>query len=120
MTAEKRRKLWPLPVTVHDRREQGRAVVAQQVARLPFQAGGGGSSPTPRLHFTPCTAAESALLLASSHYLGPIGAARYGFAGWVDDVVECWCRTGIVMVPQAEVMACRTLSCGRPGCEEAA
>ncbi len=26
-----------------------RAVVAQRVARLPFQAGGGGSSPTPRL-----------------------------------------------------------------------
>ena len=30
--------------------------------------------------------------------------------------VECWCRAEIVNVPQPEVMACRTLSCGRSWC----
>jgi hypothetical protein len=32
--------------------------------------------------------------------------------------VECWCRVDIVHVPQSEVTACRTRSCGRPGCNE--
>lgn len=30
--------------------------------------------------------------------------------------VECWCRAEIVDVPQPEVMACRTRSCGRSRC----
>jgi hypothetical protein len=63
------------------------AVVGQRVARLPFLAGDGGASPTPRLHFTTATVAECAPLLASEHYLGPIGAGRCAFAGWVDDVL---------------------------------
>lgn len=61
--------------------------VVEQVARLPFQAGDGGSYPTPRLHFTSATAREVAPLLRSSHYLGPIYRGRYSFAGWVDDVL---------------------------------
>lgn len=62
-----------------------RAVVGQRVARLPFLAGDGGASPTPRLHFTTATAREVAPLLATEHYLGSIGRGRYSFAGWVND-----------------------------------
>ena len=63
-----------------------RAAVVQ-VARLPFLAEGDGASPIPRLHFTAADVAEVNWLLSSAHYLGPIGAARYCFAGWVDDVL---------------------------------
>jgi hypothetical protein len=67
-----------------------RAVVVQRVARLPFQVGGGGASPTPRLHFTTATASEVNPLLASEHYLGTIPSGRVSFAGWVDDeLVAC-------------------------------
>jgi hypothetical protein len=66
------------------------AVVAQRVARLPFLAGGGGASPTPRLHFTPATVDEVNPLLSCEHYLGPVSSCRYAFAGWVDDeLVAC-------------------------------
>jgi hypothetical protein len=58
------------------------AVVVQRVARLPFPAEGGGSTPTLRLQ--PSSAAEVAPLLAVEHYLGA-GAGRYVFAGWVAD-----------------------------------
>lgn len=34
--------------------------------------------------------------------------------------VECWCRLSIVYVHPQVVMACRTASCGRPGCVEGA
>jgi hypothetical protein len=64
-----------------------RAVVAYEVARLPFQADGGGASPTPRLHFTSATVEEVNPLLSGNHYLGPTKAARQCFAGWVDDVL---------------------------------
>ena len=64
-----------------------RAVLVQQVARLPFQGGDGGSIPTARLHFTPARASEVAPLLAARHYLGPVRSARYAFGGWVDDVL---------------------------------
>lgn len=78
------------------------AVVVHQVARLPFQAGEGGSSPTPRLHFTSATAVEVAPLLARNHYLGPLNAAKHGFAGWVDDrLVACqlWRHPTARMLP---------------------
>lgn len=78
------------------------AEVVQRVARLPFQAGNGGASPTPRLHFTPCSAREVAPLLADHHYLGPLGAARFGIAGWVDDeLVACqlWRHPTARMLP---------------------
>lgn len=66
------------------------AEVVQQVARLPFPAEGGGASPTPRLHFTSCTASEVAPLLTQHHYLGPLSSCLFGFAGWVDDgLVAC-------------------------------
>jgi len=61
-----------------------RAVVVQRVARLPFPAGDGGASPTPRLQFETATAAEVNQLLVDEHYLGPTNSARYCFAGWVD------------------------------------
>lgn len=32
--------------------------------------------------------------------------------------VLCWCEAEIVHVPAVEVRVCRTLSCGRNGCEE--
>src|SRR5690606_37756509 len=57
------------------------------VARLPLQGGGGGSSPTRRLHFTEDDLASVNMLLAAEHYLGPIRAARYVHAGWLDDVL---------------------------------
>lgn len=31
--------------------------------------------------------------------------------------VDCWCRAEVVSVPQADVMACLTASCGRPECQ---
>ena len=62
-----------------------RAVVGQRVVRLPFLAGDGGASPTPRLHFTHATAGEVAPLLANHHYLGSTAGGRHSFAGWVDD-----------------------------------
>lgn len=62
-----------------------RAVVGQRVARLPFQVGDGGASPTPRLHFTPCLVSAVVPLLTAEHYLGPTSGGRYAFAGWVDD-----------------------------------
>jgi hypothetical protein len=62
-----------------------RAVVVQRVARLPFLAGGGGASPTPRLHLTPATVQEVNQLLSVEHYLGPAKSARHCFAGWADD-----------------------------------
>ena len=61
--------------------------VAQVVARLPFQAEDGGSSPTLRLHVTTATAAEVNPLLSAEHYLGPVTAARLCFAAWADDVM---------------------------------
>jgi hypothetical protein len=61
--------------------------VVVQVARLPFLAGDGGASPTPRLHLTTATVQEVNPLLAASHYLGPIDGADLCFAGWVDDVL---------------------------------
>jgi len=64
-----------------------RAVVGQRVARLPFQVGDGGASPTPRLQFTTATIDEVNPLLATDHYLGTIGSCRYAHAGWVDDVL---------------------------------
>lgn len=64
-----------------------RAVVAYEVVRLPFQADGGGANPTPRLHFTTATKIEVNALLSTSHYLGPVNALRYGFAGWIDDTL---------------------------------
>ena len=70
-----------------------RAVVVQRVARLPFPAGDGGSSPTPRLHFTTATPQEVNPLLAAEHYLGAVRSARVCFAGWVDDemvAVQVW------------------------------
>lgn len=73
-----------------------------QVARLPFPGGDGGSTPTPRLHFTTATAREVAPLLAQHHYLGPLHRARYGFAGWVDDeLVACqlWVPPTARMLP---------------------
>lgn len=61
-----------------------------QVARLPFQAGDGGASPTSALHFETATAREVNPLLAAAHYLGPMDAARVCFAGWCDDaLVAC-------------------------------
>lgn len=63
-----------------------RAVVVQ-VARLPFPAGDGGETPTPRLHLTPATVQEVNPLLASAHYLGAAQSARICFAGFVDDVM---------------------------------
>lgn len=33
---------------------------------------------------------------------------------------ECWCQTDIVLVSRRDVLALRTGSCGRPGCEEVA
>lgn len=63
------------------------AVVAQRVARLPFQAGGDGSRPIPRLHFTTVGVPEVAPLLSAEHYLGPVRSGRYAFAGWVDDAL---------------------------------
>lgn len=63
------------------------AVVVQQVARLPFPAEGGGSSPTPRLQFERVAVAETAPLLSTHHYLGPVNGGRFAFAGWVDDVM---------------------------------
>jgi hypothetical protein len=67
-----------------------RAVVGQRVARLPFLAGDGGASPTPRLHFSSATVAEVNPLLATDHYLGPIASGVHCFAGWVDDeLVAC-------------------------------
>jgi hypothetical protein len=66
------------------------AVVVQRVARLPFLAGGGGASPTPRLHLTTATVGEVNPLLSTEHYLGPAAAARYCFAGWhQDELVAC-------------------------------
>jgi hypothetical protein len=66
------------------------AVVVQRVARLPFLAGDGGSTPTPRLQFTTASVAEINPLLDSAHYLGPVRSARYVFAGWVgDELVAC-------------------------------
>jgi hypothetical protein len=62
-------------------------VVAYEVVRLPFQAEGGGATPTPRLHFTSATVAEVNPLLAARHYLGVAKSARICFAGWVDDVL---------------------------------
>lgn len=68
----------------------GSAEVVQLVARLPFQAGDGGSNPTPRLHFTHAAASEVNPLLAQDHYLGTVSGARVCFAGWVDDtLVAC-------------------------------
>lgn len=32
--------------------------------------------------------------------------------------VNCWCEASIQWVPLAEVQACRTRSCGAPGCSE--
>jgi hypothetical protein len=61
--------------------------VVQEVARLPFQAGDGGTNPTLRLHVTTATVAEVNPLLGSHHYLGPVTAARYCFAGWSDDLL---------------------------------
>lgn len=61
------------------------AVVVQRVARLPFQGVDGGSSPTPRLHFTTARASEIAPLLSTEHYLGPIGNSKVSFAGWVEN-----------------------------------
>ena len=62
-----------------------RAVVVQRVARLPFQAEGGGASPTPRLHFETVGVSEVNYLLASDHYLGPVSSARVCFGGFVDN-----------------------------------
>lgn len=62
-----------------------RAVVGQRVARLPFQAGDGGASPTPRLHFSTATVVELTPLLASEHYLGPLSSATICFSGWSND-----------------------------------
>lgn len=36
--------------------------------------------------------------------------------GWL--AVDCWCRTHTVSVPQQEVMATLTRSCGLPECDE--
>lgn len=33
---------------------------------------------------------------------------------------ECWCQSDIVLVSRRDVLALRTGSCGRPGCEEVA
>lgn len=65
--------------TVHDH-----AVVAQP-ERLPNPAGGGGATPTPRLHFSTAPLAEVNLLLARAHYLGPLrGGGRLVLGGYVD------------------------------------
>ncbi len=78
-----------------------RAVV-EQVARLPFLAGDGGSRPTPRLHFQTGTVDEVNALLGAGHYLGPVRGLRYGFTGWVDDLlVTCaaWRQPTARMLP---------------------
>ena len=58
-----------------------------QVARLPFQEGDGGATPTLTLHLTTATVAEVNPLLSSHHYLGPVGSGRYCFAGWSENVI---------------------------------
>lgn len=78
------------------------AVVVQRVARLPFLAEGGGSSPTPRLQIEPATVAEVNPLLAGDHYLGPIAGGQHAFAGWVaDELVACqvWRHPTARMIP---------------------
>jgi hypothetical protein len=60
------------------------AVVAQRVARLPFQAEDAGSIPSSRLHFSSATVDEVNWLLAAEHYLGPISAGKRVYAGFVD------------------------------------
>ena len=79
-----------------------RAVVVQRVARLPFPAGDGGASPTPRLQFTHASVGEVNGLLAAEHYLGPVRSARRCFAGWVDDVMvacQVWRWPNARMLP---------------------
>ena len=33
-------------------------------------------------------------------------------------LADCWCGTDQILVPQADVLACRTDTCGRPHCKE--
>ena len=65
--------------------------MGQLVARLPFQAEGGGSTPTLALRCEVGTVAEANALLGAFHYLGPVSAARYVFCGWSphDELVAC-------------------------------
>lgn len=73
-----------------------------QVARLPFQVGDGGASPTPRLHFTTALVGEVVLLLEAEHYLGALNAADICFAGWADDVLvacQVWRWPSARMLP---------------------
>lgn len=42
------------------------------------------------------------MLLSSHHYLGPLGAAQFGFAGWADDVMvacQLWRHPTARMLP---------------------
>lgn len=64
-----------------------RAPVVQSVARLPFPAENGGSTPTLALHFTTAGPDEMRTILGCHHYLGPVASLRYGFAGWTDNVM---------------------------------
>lgn len=59
--------------------------MVQRVARLPFQAGGGGASPTPRLHVVPLELAEANALVASwRRHHNPTVGHRFS-VGAVDD-----------------------------------
>ena len=62
-------------------------MVAQRVARLPFQAEDAGSIPSSRLHFAVAEVAEVNWLLSAEHYLGPASSASWCCAGFVDDTL---------------------------------
>lgn len=60
---------------------RNRAVVAQRVARLPFQAEGGGASPTPRLHLTVATDTGSLYKASGWQYAPTHHGERYDANG---------------------------------------
>ena len=73
------------------------------VAHPLFQAGGGGSTPTPALRFERIGLSLANELLVMNHYLGKSGQSSVCFGGFIGDALVCcqvWRHPAARMLPQ--------------------